>query len=56
MTVGQWLDTWLSEYVEPSCKPLTLSTYESRIRTRLKPALGSIKLTELSTTQIQTFC
>ncbi len=56
MTVGQWLDTWLAEYVEPSCKPLTLSTYESRIRTRLKPALGSIKLTELSTTQIQTFC
>ena len=55
MTVGQWLDTWLSEYVEPSCKPLTLSTYESRIRTRLKPALGNIKLTEISTTQIQTF-
>lgn len=55
MTVGQWLDTWLSEYVEPSCKPLTLSTYESRIRIHLKPSLGNIKLTELTTTQVQAF-
>jgi len=55
-TLSNWLDTWLSEYVEPTCKPLTYSTYESRIRTRLKPALGNIKLTELSATQIQTFC
>lgn len=56
MTLGQWLDTWLSEYVQPSVKPLSYSTYEICVRTRLKPSLGNIKLTALNATQIQTFC
>lgn len=56
MTLGEWLDTWLAEYVQPSVKPLTYSTYETRIRTRLKPSLGNIKLTELNATQIQALC
>ncbi len=56
MTLGQWLDTWLNEYVAPSVKPLTLSTYQSRTETHIKPALGNIKLTALNATQIQTFC
>lgn len=55
MTIAQWLDTWIKEYVQPSCKPLTLSTYESRIRTHINPALGKIKLPELTATQIQSF-
>ncbi|MCI8387585.1 MAG: site-specific integrase [Clostridiales bacterium] len=54
LTVSQWLDTWLSEYVQPSCKPLSLSTYKSRVETHIKPALGKIKLSELNSTQIQT--
>lgn len=54
MTVGQWLDTWLKEYAAPSLKTLSLSTYESRIRTHIKPALGKLKLSELNATHIQT--
>ena len=54
-TLGGWLDLWLAEYVQPSVKPLTYATYEARVRTRLKPALGNIKLTELNSTQIQAF-
>lgn len=53
-TVGEWLDTWLKEYAEPSLKTLSLSTYESRIRTHIKPALGKLKLSELNATHIQT--
>ncbi len=55
LTVAEWLTTWLSEYVAPSCKPLTLSTYKSRVDTHILPALGKIKLTSLNATQIQTF-
>lgn len=54
-TLSKWLDLWLSEYVAQSAKPLTLSTYQSRIETHIKPALGKIKLTSLNTTQIQAF-
>lgn len=55
LTVAKWLDIWLTEYIEPSCKPLTFSTYKSRIDTHIKSALGKIKLTSLNATHIQTF-
>lgn len=55
ISVADWLKTWLNEYIAPSCKPLTLSTYESRVNTHIIPALGNIKLTALNATQIQTF-
>ena len=53
LTVAEWLKTWLSEYIEPSCKPLTLSTYQSRVDSHIVPALGKIKLSALNATQIQ---
>ena len=56
MTLETWLNIWLSEYVEPSVKPLTLSTYESKTRTHIIPALGKIKLSEINSTHLQKFC
>lgn len=53
--LSQWLDLWLEEYIKPSSKPLTYTTYQSRIETHIKPALGRIKLTALNATHIQTF-
>lgn len=55
LTVAKWLDIWLTEYVKPSCKPLTASTYKSRIDTHIAPTLGMIKLTSLNATHIQSF-
>lgn len=55
ITVANWLKTWLKEYIEPSCKPSTVSMYENRINTHIIPALGNIKLNALNPTQIQTF-
>ncbi len=55
ISLSGWLDIWLDEYVKPSAKPLTLSTYNSRVQTHIKPALGKIKLTALNSTQIQAF-
>ena len=55
VTMAQWLDIWLEEYVKPSNKPLSYSTYKSRITTHIKPNLGKIKLTAINATQIQAF-
>ena len=55
ITVSAWLDTWLQEYAANTCKPLTLSTYQSRIETHIRPALGKIKLTDLTAAHVQTF-
>lgn len=55
ITVSAWLDTWLHEYAANTCKPLTLSTYQSRIETHIRPALGKIKLTDLTAAHMQTF-
>ena len=55
LTVKAWLTTWMEEYVQQSVKPLTYSTYKSKINTHIIPALGSIKLQSLNPTQIQSF-
>ena len=41
MTVGEWLDTWLKEYLA-DVKQGTSIHYESVVRLHLKPALGDI--------------
>lgn len=55
ISYAKWLDVWLDEYIKPSSKPLTYTTYKSRVETHIKPALGRYKLTELNATQIQAF-
>lgn len=54
MTLGEWLDIWLKEYVR-DVKPKTLESYECQIRCHLKPDLGGIKLEALTPHQIQLF-
>lgn len=55
MTVAQWLDAWLKEYVAGSVKPLTYDSYRMNIETHLKRGLGAVKLSALNTMQIQKF-
>ena len=54
ITVGQWLDTWQSEYLA-NVKPSTVSSYEATIRNHLQPGLGAIRLDSLTTHDIQEF-
>ena len=54
MTVGQWLDTWQSEYLA-NVKPSTISSYEATIRNHLQPGLGALRLDSLTTHDIQEF-
>ena len=53
-TLSQWLDAWLETYVKGTVKPYTLDSYTSLCNTHVKPALGYLRLDQLSPVQIQT--
>ncbi len=55
LTVGEWLDIWLNEYVKPTAKHNTYANYETQIRLRLKPAFGATRLQELKRLPLQQF-
>lgn len=52
-TIGQWLDIWLRDYVQPSARETTWTNYEYVIRCHLRPVLGDIPLAKLQTAQVQ---
>ena len=54
MTVAQWLDIWVAEYLN-SVKPLTKHNYNKQVQKHLKPALGAARLETLNTHTIQRF-
>lgn len=54
-TLAAWLDVWLETYVSISVKPYTYDSYWRTCKNHIKPALGRVKLSELSPLQIQRF-
>lgn len=54
MTVGEWLDIWVAEYLG-NRKPGTVTAYLSNIKLYLKPAFGAVKLTDLHPHAVQSF-
>lgn len=54
MTLGRWADIWLQEYTGDK-KYLTVKHYTAQMETHIKPALGAVKLGDLTTPQIQAF-
>lgn len=52
ITVGQWMDIWLDEYLG-DVKGSTLAQYGYQVRVHIKPALGSLKLQKLTGPMIQ---
>ena len=55
MTVGEWLTTWMNDYAAPSVAPYTLDGYRQIVNKRLVPALGSVRLNQLTPTRIQRY-
>ena len=53
MTVAEYLDRWMVDYVEPSLAPKTQSAYRDVIRNHFMPALGSVELAALRPSHIQ---
>lgn len=54
MTVGEWLDIWLDQYLG-AVKPMTVKNYKEHVKNHLKPSLGEIKLSALKVGRIQLF-
>jgi integrase len=53
ITVAEYLDRWMVDYVEPSLAPKTQSAYRDVIRNHFVPALGSLDLVALRPSHIQ---
>ena len=54
-TVGEWAQLWYENYAKPSVRASTAAYYKNYIDQHIKPRIGDIKLTALTTLQIQKF-
>lgn len=54
MTVKEWFEIWLAEYMGDK-KPLTVQQYRSMAETHIYPEIGAVKLSKLTSPQIQKF-
>jgi integrase len=54
-TVGEYLARWLNDSVRGSVKPITFESYERLVRVHIVPALGRVKLKNLSPPHLQAF-
>ena len=54
LTVGQWLDIWINEYLG-GVKPRTADLYKSVVSVKIKPRLGALKLDGLTPHAVQTY-
>lgn len=55
LTVAQFLDEWLRDYVRTNTAPRTAERYEEIVRVHLIPALGSLPLSALQPQHIQRY-
>ncbi len=53
IAVGEFLDQWLTEVVEPNVRPWTYKGYEVHVRLHLKPVIGHIPLDRLTPLHVQ---
>jgi integrase len=55
LTVGDYLDRWLSNSVKDTVRERTYERYEEILRLHVKPALGRLKLNALTPAHVQDF-
>ena len=53
MTVNEWLDKWLTEYLPGTVRPQTVDRHRRIVNTYIKPHIGKKKLAFLSTNEVQ---
>ena len=54
-TLSRWLREWLVDYALPAVKQSTYVSYEAYARLHIEPALGRIKLCDLTVERFQRF-
>ena len=55
LTLGAYLDQWLTDAVRPRVRPRTFQSYAGIVRVHLAPGLGQVPLARLSPQQVQAF-
>lgn len=55
LTVSEYLDLWLRDYAAARVRPRTLSGYQSIVESAIKPALGLVRLADLTGRQVDAF-
>lgn len=55
LTLAGFATQWLTETIQPSCRPKTYRSYEQQVRNHIVPALGTVKLADLTPLRIQRF-
>ena len=53
MTLGEWLDHWLTDYKENTVRPGTLAGYRSCIENYIKPQLGGKQVSLVTSQDVQ---
>lgn len=53
MTLGEWLDRWLTEYKDGTIRPGTLENYRNYIENYIKPQLGGKQVSLITTQDVQ---
>ncbi len=53
MTLGEWLDKWLNDFLPGTIRQTTLDGYRRNIKNYIKPNLGDAKLAFITTNDIQ---
>ena len=53
MTLGEWLDRWLTDYKENTVRPSTLAGYRSCIENYIKPQLGGKQVSLVTSQDVQ---
>ncbi len=52
-TVGQWMDVWFENYAKIKVRPTSHQTYRGYIDNHIKPNIGKIPLSKLTTLELQ---
>ena len=52
-TVGQWMDVWFENYAKIKVRPSSHQTYRGYIDNHIKPNIGKIPLSKLTTLELQ---
>ena len=55
ISVSDFLDQWIEQYVEMNLRPNSISSYKGIIKNHIKPAVGHYKLQSLNPSTLQSF-
>ena len=55
LTVGRWLETWMTNVVKLSRETTTVYAYEKMIKNHITPALGDVPIQKLTPMQLQAY-